>query len=234
MLLKVPQNKIVYTREPLDSIAYTRRLDKAYTRYARLYDLSVKLLPVWKTWIKEVVPYIKGPRVLEASFGTGYLLMQYAGRYKTCGIDFNYNMIDIARKNLSKKQIRAHLQCANVEHLPFPDNCFDTVVNTMAFSGYPNGRQAMAEFFRVLKEGGNLLMIDFDYPSNQNRLGYWLTKLMASAGDTIRDIEALIQEFPFEYRATEIGGFGSVHFYLARKRPSPFPLEQRPSFQPLF
>jgi len=28
---------------------------------------------------------------------------------------------------------------ADVEALPYPDESFDTVLNTMAFSGYPNG-----------------------------------------------------------------------------------------------
>jgi len=217
LLFKVPEEKIVYSKEPDNSVEYTKKLDKEYSKYAKFYDVSVKLLPVWKTWIKAVVPHIEGNRVLEASFGTGYLLMQYANNHGTYGIDFNNDMIEIAKKNLSRKGIKAKLRWANVEKLPFPDNYFDTVVNTMAFSGYPNGQQAMAEFFRVLKVGGKLLIIDFDYPSNRNRFGYWLTKLMESAGDTIKDISKILQDFPFEYTEEEIGGFGSVHFHKARK-----------------
>jgi len=217
LLLKVPEEKIVYSKEPENSIEYTKKLDKEYSKYAKFYDVSVKLLPVWKTWIKAVIPYIEGNRVLEASFGTGYLLMQYANNHETYGIDFNNNMIEIAKKNLSRKGIKAMLQWANVEKLPFQDNYFDTVVNTMAFSGYPNGKQAMAEFFRVLKVDGKLLIIDFDYPSNRNRFGYWLTKIMESAGDTIKDISKILQGFPFEYTEEEIGGFGSIHLYKARK-----------------
>ena len=127
-------------------------------------------------------------------------------------------MLEVAQKNLSQKGVQATLQWANVEELPFPENYFDTIVNTMAFTGYPNGKQAMSEFYRVLKEGGKLLIVDFDYPSNRNRFGYWLTKSMESAGDTIRDISKILQEFPFEYTEEEIGGFGSVHLYIARKR----------------
>lgn len=218
MLLKVPEKKIVYSREPENSIAYTKKLDKEYSTYAKVYDVAVKVLPVWKTWIKTVIPHIEGNRVLEASFGTGYLLMQYANDYETYGIDFNNNMVKVAQRNLSRKGVKASLQWANVEALPFPGNYFDTVVNTMAFTGYPNGKQAMSEFYRVLKEGGKLLIVDFDYPSNRNRFGYWLTKLMESAGDTIRDISKIVQAFPFEYTEEEIGGFGSVHLYIARKR----------------
>ena len=217
MLFKVSEEKIVYLKEPENSIEYTKKLDKEYSKYTKVYDVAVKLFPVWKTWIKAVIPFIEGPRVLEASFGTGYLLMQYANNYETHGIDFNNNMIELAKENLSRKGVKATLQWANVEKLPFPDNHFDTIVNTMAFSGYPNGKQAMAEFYRVLKKRGKLLIVDFNYPSNRNRFGYWLTKIMESAGDTIRDISKILQEFRFEYTEEEIGGFGSVHLYIARK-----------------
>jgi ubiquinone/menaquinone biosynthesis C-methylase UbiE len=143
--------------------------------------------------------------------------MHYASNYEAYGIDFNNSMVEIAKKNLSRKGVKATLQQVNVEELPFPDNYFDTIINTMAFTGYPNGKQAMSEFYRVLKDSGKLLIVDFDYPSNRNRFGYWLTKLMESAGDTIRDIPKILQAFPFEYTEEEIGGFGSVHLYVARK-----------------
>ncbi|KAA3661071.1 MAG: class I SAM-dependent methyltransferase [Calditrichaeota bacterium] len=218
MLFKVPEENIVYSKEPENSLEYTQKLDEEYSKFAKTYDVAVKLLPIWKTWIKTVIPHIEGKRVLEASFGTGYLLMHYASKYETYGIDFNMNMVEIAQKNLSRKSITATLLQANVEQLPFPDNHFDTVVNTMAFTGYPNGKRAMSEFHRVLKDDGILLIVDFEYPSNRNRFGYWLTKLMESAGDTIRDISKLLHEFSFEFAEEEIGGFGSVHFCNARKK----------------
>jgi ubiquinone/menaquinone biosynthesis C-methylase UbiE len=217
MLLKVSKGKIAYSKEPENSIKYTEKLDKEYSAYAKVYDLGVKLLPVWKSWIKTVIPYIEGARVLEASFGTGYLLTKYADKYETFGIDFNSDLVEIAEKNLSRKGIKAQLQQANVEQLPFPERYFDSIVNTMAFSGYPDGKQAMSEFFRVLKVGGKLLIVDFDYPSDRNRFGYLLTKLMEQAGDTIRDISKLLKEFPCEFNEKEIGGFGSVHLYVVRK-----------------
>lgn len=216
-LFRVPEGKIVYSKEPDNPDEYTNRLDKEYSRYAGIYDISVKLLPVWKTWIKSVLPHIEGTRVLEASFGTGYLLTQYADDYETYGVDFSQKMVEVAKKNLSRKCIKARLQRAHVEKLPFPEGYFDTIVNTMSFTGYPNGMKAMSEFHRVLKEGGVLLMVDFDYPSNRNRFGYWLTKLMETAGDTIRDIPKILQESSFEYSEEEIGGFGAVHLYVARK-----------------
>ena len=217
MIFRVPERKIVYSDEPDNPVEYTKRLDNEYSRFAGLYDIAVNWLPIWNTWIKTTIPHIEGDRVLEASFGTGYLLTHYASNYDTYGIDFNDRMVEIARRKLSRSGIKATLQKAHVERLPFTESFFDTIINTMSFSGYSNGIKAMSEFNRVLKEGGKLLIVDFDYPSNRNSFGYLLTKLMETAGDTIRDIPRILQEFSFEFTEEEIGGFGAVHFYSARK-----------------
>lgn len=218
MLFKIDERRIVYSKEPANPLEYTDKLDKAYSKYARLYDLSVKFLPLWKTWIKSALPHLQGERILEVSFGTGYLMTHYAAEYDTFGIDFNSDMIEVARNNLTRQGLAADLQWANVEALPFADNYFDTVVNTMAFSGYPNGSKAMTEFHRVLKVGGKLILIDFDYPADRNLFGYWLTRLMEQGGDVIKDISSTLQAFPFDFTEEVIGGFGSVHMYQARKQ----------------
>ena len=217
MFLKVPENRIIYSPEPEDALAYTNRLNQAYTHYAKAYDIAVKLLPVWKVWLKKVIPYIEGNRVLEASFGTGYLLLQYSSQYETYGIDYNARLVEIAKDNLFRKGVRATLLQANVENLPFPDNSFDCVVNTMAFTGYPNGERAMEEFHRTLRPGGKLVLLDFNYPSNRNLFGYLLIKLMERGGDTIKDILKLLRQFSFDFTDKEIGGWGSVHLYIAKK-----------------
>ena len=208
----------MYAGKPGNPLEYTARLDREYSRYAGLYDWAVKLLPLWKTWIKAVVPHIEGERVLEVSFGTGYLMTQYADRFETFGIDYNPRMVEIAGENLRSKGFKAALVQASVEALPFPDNYFDSIVNTMAFTGYPDGEKAMSEFYRVLKPGGKLLLVDFIYPSNRNILGYALTRLMERGGDIIKNIPHILREFPFDYTEKEVGGFGSVHLYIATKR----------------
>ena len=199
------------------AMAFHGTLDKFHTRTARFYDLSVKILPVWKTWLKQALPYIQGQRVLEVSFGTGYLLMQYANKFETYGVDINARMMAVAKRNLKNDRVRAVLRQGNVEQLPYEDEYFDTVVNTMALSGYPDGASAMSEMRRVLKTGGRLILIDVNYPADHNWLGMRLTGFWRHLGDIIRNVCSLLEEHGFNYEDTEIGGFGSVHMYICKK-----------------
>jgi ubiquinone/menaquinone biosynthesis C-methylase UbiE len=211
-------NSITYSPDPEDKSQFTAQMDRFYSASAGTYDWVVKILPTWKNWIRHAIPHIEGPRVLEVSFGTGYLLTQYADRFETYGIDYNEKMVATAQKNLARKGLHAELRQGDVEALPYEDNTFDSVVNTMAFTGYPDAHKAMAELHRVLKPGGKLILVDIAYPKNGNWLGLQATKFWIAFGDLIRDIGALFDTFDFEYSDQEVGGFGSVHLYVATKR----------------
>jgi ubiquinone/menaquinone biosynthesis C-methylase UbiE len=204
-------------QEPEDKKGFRDEFDRAYTRFARLYDLALKITPVWGSWIGHALPYLRGPRILEVSFGTGYLMGRYGQQFTPYGVDYNARLIQVARSNLEKQGVTAFLQRADVDHLPYKSGSFDTVVNTMAFTGYPDGMRAMQEFHRVLRRGGRLVLIDIAYPSNGNWLGVRLTQMWASLGDIIRDIGKILNRFDLDYSEREIGGFGSVHLYIAEK-----------------
>ena len=139
-ILKVKQEKIKYTDQSKIPSDYTDKMNKEYNWMAKGYDIFMIIFPLWKKWIKKVIPHIKGKMVLEVSFGTGYLMTQYASdMYEIYGIDYNEKMLGITANKMEKMKIKAQLSQGNVEKLPFPDNTFDTVINTMAFTGYPNG-----------------------------------------------------------------------------------------------
>jgi len=207
-----------YSPEPENQKEFTTEFDSFYTRFVGIYDLLVKSIPVWKNWLKQTLPHIRGPRVLEISFGTGYLLTQIADRFHAYGIDYNAAMTQTAKRNLLKSGLSANLQQADVSHLPYASHSFDTILNTMAFSGYPDGVAALSEMERVLEPGGRLVMIDVDYPKDRNRLGMALTKFWKTSGDIIRDIGVLFEELGWKFQDEEIGGFGSIHLYVAEKK----------------
>jgi len=210
-----------YSTEPDDSLGFTKKHDRYYTVFAGVYDAAVRRLPVWKTWLRRALPHIEGPRVLEVSFGTGYLLSQYASRVEAHGVDYNRRMVDIARRNLRDENGTAALIQATVERLPYRDASFDSLVNTMAFSGYPDGRRALAEMKRVLRPGGKLILIDISYPADRNWIGTNLASFWKLSGDLIRDMGRLFDELGFESSDEEIGGSGSVHLHVATRPRSP-------------
>lgn len=204
-----------YSIEPEDPRQFTQRFDRAYSRTAAAYDWAVRHLPVWKTWLRTVLPYVQGPRVLEVSSGTGYLLTQYPKELNVYGVDLNAAMTTTAKRNLDQAGRPARIVRGNVERLPFPDDAFDCVVNTMAFTGYPNARRAMSELRRVLRPGGPLVMLDINFPES-NPLGRALARLWQLSGDLVRDMKPVFDEFGFDYTDSEVGGFGSVHLYVAK------------------
>lgn len=218
-ILKVKQEKIKYTDISKISPDYTDKMNKEYNWMAKGYDAFMIIFPLWKKWIKRIIPYIKGKKILEVSFGSGYLMTQYASKnYEIYGIDYNEKMLEITTKKMKKINIKAELSQGNVEKIPYPDNTFDTIINTMAFTGYPNEEKAMSELKRVLKKDGSLLLVDFDYPNNRNRFGYMIVRLWEKFGDIIKDLNSLLMKYNFDYKDISVGGFGSVHLFIAQKK----------------
>ena len=216
-MFKVSEKKIKYTKKPENPYEYTEKMDRIYTRYAKAYDGFIKVFPLWKKWLKSVLAYISGKRILEVSFGPAWLMTQYPKDKEIYGLDYNDRMVSRAKEKLGKKGIDAKIVKGNVEDIPYPDSFFDTVINTMAFSGYPDGEKAMKEMVRVLKPGGVLLLLDYDYPPKRNFAGVAFVKFIEACGDIMKDIGALIEEAGAAYERKIIGGFGSIQLFIIRK-----------------
>ncbi len=95
---------------------------------ASLYDRAVRHLPSWKTWLRSVLSYVCGPRVLEVSFGTGYLLAECAPRFDTHGVDYNRRMAAVASANLRRAGLDGAITVWDVTQLPYRDHSFDSVI----------------------------------------------------------------------------------------------------------
>jgi len=206
-----------FSQDPHDPSAFTKAFDHFYTRFAQIYDMAVRHLPVWATWLHHVLPHLKGPRILEIAFGTGYLMTRYAGRFEVTGVDINARMVATTRSNLAALGLNANLMQARVEALPLPDAAFDTVLCTMAFSGFPDARAALSEMLRVLKEGGRLILLDVNYPADKNWKGRALVRVALQSGDLIRDMRKLLTSFNLVWTDEEVGGAGGIHLYVATK-----------------
>ncbi len=212
------KSEIEYCSEPKNKQEFTESFNEFYSRFAQAYGVALKIFPVWRRWISTVIPHIQGPRVLEVSFGTGDLFKKFASRFEAYGIDYNEEFVRRLREGLTHEGIPGEIQQGDVQALPYKDNYLDSIVNTMAFSAYPDGMKAMSEMHRVLKPGGKLIMVDIEYPKDRNWMGMKVTKAWISMGDIIREMGPIFEKFDFVYTDEEVGGFGSVHLYVAEKQ----------------
>lgn len=115
----------------------------------------------------DVAHIAPGERVLDVGCGTGGLAMAVKRRVgekgEVHGIDASPEMIARARRKARKAGVDVAFEPAAVEHLPFADGTFDSVLATIMLHHLPEDvrRRGLREMRRVLKPGGRLFVVDF-------------------------------------------------------------------------
>ncbi len=145
-----------------------------YHQFAFTYDLVATAVSFnrWNDWIREVVPFIAGTRILELGHGPGHLqrLLLRDG-WLAVGIDESAQMGRLAKRNTRGS---ARIARSIAQQLPFPDAAFDTVIATFP-TDYIFDGQTLAEARRCLKLGGRFIVLPVAMP--KNRFLDWLYKI---------------------------------------------------------
>ncbi|MGH8551113.1 MAG: class I SAM-dependent methyltransferase [Methylococcales bacterium] len=103
------------------------------------------------------------PAVLEVGFGHGKALLELDRRFRPqrlVGIDADPLSRARAQAELHAHGIHAELVTTNAASIDFPDNSFDVVFCHQTLHHIVAQEAALAEFFRVLKPGGMLLLAE--------------------------------------------------------------------------
>ena len=157
-----------------------------YHQFAWTYDwvASIVSLGMWQKWVKSVVPYLKGPRVLEIGFGPGHLLIElYQNGLDAYGLDKSYQMGQIAHKRLAKLGLCSNLTRADAQTLPFADNSFNQVVLTFP-AEYIFDPNTNSEILRVLINGGEAIILPIAWITGRKpleRLAAWVNRITGEA-----------------------------------------------------
>ncbi|MCT7973214.1 class I SAM-dependent methyltransferase [Laspinema olomoucense] len=144
---------------------------KLFDRWALSYDILFTTI-FYQAIHKRLLNYLQlpdSPNVLDLGCGTGRLLDRLAEEFPTLrgtGFDLSPEMIRQARqKKRDRHRPRLIFIQGNAEQLPFADQQFDTVFNTISFLHYPNPSRVLSEVYRVLSPGGNYYLVDFMMPN---------------------------------------------------------------------
>jgi phosphatidylethanolamine/phosphatidyl-N-methylethanolamine N-methyltransferase len=102
-----------------------------------------------------------GGRILEVGVGTGITLPEYSRQNRIVGIDLSEPMLRKARQRVIEQSLTnvEKLEVMDAEHLSFPDASFDVVVANHVISTVPNPEAALDECARILRPGGEMILI---------------------------------------------------------------------------
>lgn len=106
----------------------------------------------------------QGAHVLDAGCGEGGVAMYLAQRHglRVSGIDLlDFNIAQAQRTTRQQQIDTVDFQVGTYMQLPFADNTFDGLYTMETLVHAPDYRQAMAEFYRVLKPGGRLALFEY-------------------------------------------------------------------------
>lgn len=96
--------------------------------------------------------------VLDAGCGTGGLILRLRAaqpEWRYAGLDFMPLACELARRRCGAG---VDVQVGSITDLPYPDGHFDAVVSADVICQVTNPERAMAEFFRVLRPGGRVVI----------------------------------------------------------------------------
>jgi demethylmenaquinone methyltransferase/2-methoxy-6-polyprenyl-1,4-benzoquinol methylase len=151
------------------------RVRSVFESVAGKYDVMNDLMSLgthrlWKRFTLALTGLKPGQSALDVAGGTGDLAIGMARQVGKTGrvvlSDINAAMLERGRDRLIDAGVARQVSCAlaNAECLPFADNSFNCVTIGFGLRNVTDKPAALASMLRVLKRGGQLLVLEFSTP----------------------------------------------------------------------
>lgn len=122
-------------------------------------------------WRKQSVKSLNlqdGQLLLDVATGTGdqgFTALK-AADIQVVGLDYSFNMLKIARQKIIQRKLEKRFEVVqgDAEKLPFEDASFDALSISYGIRNVGTISAALNEFYRVLKPGGRLAILEFSEP----------------------------------------------------------------------
>ena len=156
-----------------------------------------------------------GGRILDVGVGTGLSLSDYARSTKICGVDISEPMLRRAQQRVRAQKLTnvETLAVMDAKNLAFKDAFFDAVVAQYVITAVPDPEATLDDFVRVLKPGGELILVNHIGAESGPR------KIFELAFAPVARRLGWRPEFPWERLVKWCARHGGVT--LAERRPMP-------------
>jgi len=154
-----------------------KRVDAVFDSVAERYDLMNDLMSfgIHRLWKRATLARSRiqaGQSVLDLAAGSGDLALPLARRVGAEGrvilADINAAMLTRGRERLTNAGFVGNIDYvqADAERLPFADNSVHEITIAFGLRNVTDPLRAMASMHRLLKPGGQLLILEFSHPHN--------------------------------------------------------------------
>ncbi len=141
-------------------------VERAYAAWAPVYDLVFGA--VFERGRQEAIAAAEkfcgpaGGRILEVGVGTGLSLPCYARINRLVGVDISEPMLRKAHQRVIEQRLSnvEAIAVMDATRMALPDNSFDVVVAQYVITAVPNPEATLDEFARVLKPGGEIVLVN--------------------------------------------------------------------------
>ena len=180
MLNTLPHDHIKPYKESAKS--KKEQVAEMFDRIAGRYDFMNRFLSARTDigWRKKAISLLKKDEpknILDIATGTADMAIR---AYKMLnpdqitGIDISTQMLEIGKKKVDKEGLagKIRLQVGDSETINFGENTFDAGMVAFGIRNFENLEKGLAEILRVLKPGGQLIILEFSKPKQPIRSFY--------------------------------------------------------------